>query len=425
MNKNFSYILFALIVSVATIYISHQVQPQISFNDGLGWDGVKYSKIAQDFVDGEKVSTKAPFVYRVGMPYLVSVFSPNDIQSGFLYLNWLFSIFNAIILALLLARYTNKKWIIYLLTFLFITQWHNYFRFGSFYPVQVDALAITFILVSLFFLLKESISKTDIVVISSLTFIGIFVREIVAIPTLLFIMKSFGIRLLDIKTTKANWKSNRKVFRVGVFLPLLAGLVAMVVIRFFVEPSNSYKFYNAAIGTLFTKAMLTFIHSWVVAYGAVIFIPILFLSETKQFIKTNPILANFLIIILVLSLVGGADTSRLAYWGFPVLFTAIAFVMDRVNIEQKYKLFLGLVLIAQFIAQRYLFIIPDYPSAITSTDMLLMPIGNSFPYLNLFPAHSELVPRVVGFLQWSGLFVLLWIVKRRTKKSHSKNMSGS
>lgn len=417
--------MFALFVSVVTIFFAHQLQPQISFNDGLGWDGVKYSKIAQGFVEGDKVSTKAPFVYRVGVPYLVSVFTPNDIQSGFLYVNWLFSILNAILLALLLARYTNKKWIICLITFLFITQWHNYFRFGSFYPVQVDALAITFILVSLFFLLKEGISKTDIVVISSLTFVGMFVREIVVIPALLLVLKSFGIRLFDAKKTKANWKSNRKIFRVSVFLPLLAALFVMVALRFLVVPSNSYKFYNAAIGTLFTKAMLTYIHSWVVAYGAVIFIPILFLSETKQFIKTKPVLANFLVIILVLSLVGGADTSRLAYWGFPVVFAIIAFVMDRVNIEKKYKLLFGLVIVAQFVAQRYLFIIPDYPSAVTSTDMLLMPMGNSFPYLNLFPAHSELVPRVVGFLQWSGLFLLLWIVKIRTKKSHSNNMSGS
>jgi len=420
MKKNFGLVLFALIVSVATILISHLVQPQISYNDGLGWDGVKYTKIADDFIDGETVSTKAPFVYRIGVPYLASIISPNDTTQGFLIINWLFSIMNAVLLALLLTRFTSKKWIVYFLTLLFITQWHNFFRFGSFYPVQVDALAIAIILLSLFVLLKEGISKRDIAAISVLTLVGILVREVAVIPALLLLLKSFGVSAFDIKATKANWKSNRRLIRTGVFIPLLVFLVVTFFIRLIVEPTNSYKFYNAAIGGLYTKAFFTYLHSWVVSYGTVIFIPILFRNEAKQFIKSNPVMSNFLLIVIVLSFVGGADTERLAYWGFPVIYAMIAYVIDKAKVEKSYKLLFALIIIAQFFAQRLLFIVPDYPSATVATDMLLMPWGNSFPYLNLFPAHSELIPKVVGFLQWVGLFVVLAFIKYMTKKSHSR-----
>ncbi len=420
MKKNFGFVFFALIVSVVTILLSHIVQPQISYNDGLGWDGVKYTQIADDFIDGETVSTKAPFVYRIGVPFLASIFSPNDTTQGFLIINWLFSILNAVLLALLLTRFTNKKWIIYFLTFLFITQWHNFFRFGSFYPVQVDSLAITIILSSLFVLLKDGISKRDIAAISVLTLVGIFVREIAVIPALLLLLKSFGVSAFDIKATKANWKSNRRLVRTGVFIPLLVFLVVTFFIRFLVEPTNSYKFYNAAISGLYTKAFFTYLHSWIVSYGAVLFIPILFRNEAKQFIKSNPVMSNFLLIVIVLSFVGGADTERLAYWGFPVVYAMIANVIDKSKMEQSYKLLFVVIIAAQFFAQRLLFIVPDYPSSVIATDMVLVPLGNSFPYLNLFPAHSELVPKVVGFLQWVGLFFVSAFIKNKTKKSHSK-----
>lgn len=420
MKKNFGFVVFALVVSVITILISHLVQPQISYNDGLGWDGVKYTKIADDFIDGETVSTKAPFVYRIGVPFLASIFSPNDTTTGFLIINWLFSILNAVLLALLLTRFTNKKWIVYFLTLLFITQWHNFFRFGSFYPVQVDALAITIILSSLFVLLKDGISKRDIAAISVLTLVGIFVREIAVVPALLLLLKSFGVSAFDIKASKANWKSKRRLVRTGVFIPLLVFLVVTFFIRIIVEPTNSYKFYNAAIGGLYTKSFFTYLHSWVVSYGAVLFIPILFRNEAKQFIKSNPVMSNFLLIVIVLSFVGGADTERLAYWGFPVVYAMIAYVIDKSKMEQSYKLLFALIIIAQFFAQRLLFIVPDYPSSVIATDMLLMPWSNSFPYLNLFPAHSELVPKVVGFMQWVGLFVVLAFIKYKIKKSHSK-----
>ncbi len=410
MKEKAKYILFAIILSIITIAISHFVQPEISYNNGLGWDGVNYHQMAEQSAKGEQISTKAPFVSRVGLPYLVAKIYPDNIKSGFLYLNWLFSILNSIFLALLLARFINRKWVIYLLVFLYITQWHGYHRFGSFYPVQVDPLAISLILASLLVLLKRGISLLDIILLSVITLFGTFVREIVVIPSLLIIAKTY------FYYKKSMFTELVQVNRLLLLLPLVIFLIVYVIVTLTVEPTNSHKFYNAAADMLYTKSLFRFFHSWVVAYGAVIILPALFYKQTIAYLKQHRIMATYLAIIIVFSYIGGADTERIAYWGFPVVFILAGRVLDEIELTKANKNFLYALLLIQIVSQRLFSIIPDYPSDCISTTVLLTPIGNCFPYLNLFPAHSELIPAVIGFAEWGIVIAILWWWKRRVFK---------
>lgn len=412
MKDNAKYILFAIILSVITIAISHLLQPEISFNNGLGWDGVNYHQMAEQIANGEQVSTKAPFVSRVGLPYLVAKVYPDNIKSGFLYLNWFFSILNSILLALLLARFINRKWVIYLLVFMYITQWHGYHRFGTFYPVQVDPLAISLILASLLVLLKRGITSLDIILLSVITLLGTFVREIVVIPSVLIIAKAY-FYFKKSKVTEALEVNLIQVNKYLLTLPLLIFLIVYAIVALSVEPTNSHKFYNAAADMLYTKSLFRFFHSWIVAYGAVIILPALFYIQTIDYLKQHKIMATYLAIIIVFSYVGGADTERIAYWGFPVVFILAAKVLDTIELTKANKNFLYGLLLIQVVSQRLFSIIPDYPSDCNSTTVLLTPIGNCFPYLNLFPAHSELIPAVIGFAEWGTVIVVLWWWKRR------------
>lgn len=412
MKDNAKYILFAIILSVITIAISHLLQPEISYNNGLGWDGVNYHQMAEQIANGEQISTKAPFVSRVGLPYLVAKVYPDNIKSGFLYLNWFFSVLNSILLALLLARFINRKWAIYLLVFLYITQWHGYHRFGSFYPVQVDPLAISLILASLLVLLKRGITSLDIILLSVITLLGTFVREIVVIPSVLIIAKAY-FYFKKSKVTEALEVNLIQVNKYLLTLPLLIFLIVYAIVALSVEPTNSHKFYNAAADMLYTKSLFRFFHSWIVAYGAVIILPALFYRHTIDYLKQHKIMATYLAIIIVFSYVGGADTERIAYWGFPVVFILAAKVLDTIELTKANKNFLYGLLLIQVVSQRLFSIIPDYPSDCNSTTVLLTPIGNCFPYLNLFPAHSELIPAVIGFAEWGTVIVVLWWWKRR------------
>lgn len=412
MKDNAKYILFAIILSVITIAISHLVQPEISYNNGLGWDGVNYHQMAEQIANGEQISTKAPFVSRVGLPNLVAKVYPDNIKSGFLYLNWFFSILNSILLALLLARFINRKWVIYLLVFMYITQWHGYHRFGSFYPVQVDPLAISLILASLLVLLKRGITLLDIILLSVITLLGTFVREIVVIPSVLIIAKAYFYYKKS-KFTEALEVNLIQVNKYLLTLPLVIFLIIYAIVALSVEPTNSHKFYNAAADMLYTKSLFRFFHSWIVAYGAVIILPALFYRQTIDYLKQHKIMATYLAIIIVFSYVGGADTERIAYWGFPVVFILAAKVLDTIELTKANKNFLYALLLIQVVSQRLFSIIPDYPSDCNSTTVLLTPIGNCFQYLNLFPAHSELIPAVIGFAEWGAVIVVLWWWKRR------------
>lgn len=410
MKDNAKYILFVIILSVITIAISHLVQPEISYNNGLGWDGVNYYQMAEQITNGEQISTKAPFVSRVGLPNLVAKVYPDNIKSGFLYLNWFFSILNSILLALLLARFINRKWVIYLLVFMYITQWHGYHRFGSFYPVQVDPLAISLILASLLVLLKRGITSLDIILLSVITLLGTFVREIVVIPSVLIIAKAY------FYYKKSMFTELVQVNRLLLLLPLVIFLIVYVIVTLTVETTNSHKFYNAAADMLYTKPLFRFFHSWVVAYGAILILPALFYKQTIANLKQHKIMATYLAIIVVFSYIGGADTERIAYWGFPVVFILAAKVLDKIELTKANKNFLYGLLLIQVVSQRLFSIIPDFPSDCNSTTVLLTPIGNCFPYLNLFPAHSELIPAVIGFAEWGAVIVVLWWWKRRVVK---------
>lgn len=412
MKDNAKYILFAIILSVITIATSHLVQPEISYNNGLGWDGVNYHQMAEQITNGEQISTKAPFVSRVGLPNLVAKVYPDNIKSGFLYLNWFFSILNSILLALLLARFINRKWVIYLLVFMYITQWHGYHRFGSFYPVQVDPLAISLILASLLVLLKRGITLLDIILLSVITLLGTFVREIVVIPSVLIIAKAYFYYKKS-KFTEALEVNLIQVNKYLLALPLVIFLIIYAIVALSVEPTNSHKFYNAAADMLYTKSLFRFFHSWIVAYGAVIILPALFYKQTLEYLKQHRIMATYLAIIIIFSYIGGADTERIAYWGFPVVFILAAKVLDTIELTKANKNFLYALLLIQVVSQRLFSIIPDFPSDCNSTTVLLTPIGNCFPYLNLFPAHSELIPAVIGFAEWGAVIVVLWWWKRR------------
>ena len=445
MKDNAKYILFAIILSVVTIAISHLVQPEISYNDGLGWDGVNYHQMAEQIAKGEHIRTKAPFVSRIGLPYLVAKIYPVDIKSGFLYLNWIFSILNSILLALLLARFINRKWVIYLLVFFYITQWHGYHRFGSFYPVQVDPLAISLILASLLVLLKKGITLLDIILLSIITLLGTFVREIVVIPSLLIMAKGYfyykktkftsdssasnplaepveamdSAKLTSMVAERSRSTGSVNLIQVNKYflaLPLVIFLIIYAIVALSVEPTNSHKFYNAAADMLYTKSLFRFFHSWLVAYGAILILPALFYKQTFEYLKQHRIMATYLAIIIVFSYIGGADTERIAYWGFPVVFILAAKVLDTIELTNANKNFLFAMLLIQVVSQRLFSIIPDYPSNCESTTVLLTPIGNCFPYLNLFPAHSELIPAVIGFAEWGVVIAVLWWWKKRVLK---------
>lgn len=127
---------FAL-VNVASAYF----QEPISLLGGRGWDGATYSQVAEPLHRGERPSGRAPFVYRFGAPYLVSIVLRSGIGviQAFKVVNLVGNALGLLLLIVWLRLYLADWRIRALLALLFITQWHAPIRYVHYYPTLVES----------------------------------------------------------------------------------------------------------------------------------------------------------------------------------------------------------------------------------------------------------------------------------------------
>ena len=82
-KKGILEILIVLAVFLVTNLASQIFQPPITYNNGQSFDGVFYARMAYQISAGLPISTEAPFVYRIGTPFLVSIISKDHLVLGF------------------------------------------------------------------------------------------------------------------------------------------------------------------------------------------------------------------------------------------------------------------------------------------------------------------------------------------------------
>lgn len=400
------------LIAVVSVFSFNQ-QKEISYNNGLGWDGVKYNEVYNDIEAGKTITAKAPFVYRVGTPALASLL-PWDSKLSFYYINIFFSILNTILFLIIMFKYVNDIKYLILFGILHILQWHGFFRFGPFYPVQVDPAALSFLYTSLILLQR----RNNVAGITILVLVGTFFREIMIIPAILIILKHGAITKYNLKNLE--WK-NLFPTDYKYYLPLLAFVVSRLIITFITETTNDYKFYNAAFGNFYSSSLFNFIHAWFVAFGPVIFLLLIDIRKTKSFFNNNRIFFWFLLFIALLSFIGGTDTERIAYWSFPVVLTACAFLLRQLKLNPIGITLIVILLIIQIVfAERILFQIPDFPGIKISSikSVFLIPQGENIPYLDLYASYADLKVALVGFAEYLILgFVFIFSIKKFGLKS--------
>ena len=81
-NQQWLEIGIVFLIFLVTNIASQVYQPQITYNNGQSFDGVFYYRVAYQLSNGLKASSEAPFVYRIGTPFLVGLFFKNDLLAG-------------------------------------------------------------------------------------------------------------------------------------------------------------------------------------------------------------------------------------------------------------------------------------------------------------------------------------------------------
>lgn len=402
MKNKLALYISLLVIAVLTFYISTILQQTISYNDGLGWDGVKYHKIAQDFQNSEIPTTLSPFVSRLGLPFLASQF--DDIFFGFTTINLLFYFLNLMLLIYLLEQYSNKNILIFFISLIYILQWHSGFRFLVFYPIMVDSAAIFFILISFLIILRVKSKIKKAISLTILVFIGAFFREIVIIPAIIFFFSQ-----VKFNSIRSIYKSIPK--QLIYYLPFLFFIISQVLIFLYINPTNNHKFYNVAIGNFYTKSFVNWLHAWLVAFGPILFILFLNHKNSLEFLSKHKEVSIYLIVILIFSFIGGSDTERIAFWSFPVVLLLIVNSIENMKLNKWRKLAMLLIIIGQIIAMRLFMVIPDYDGSIISSSkfILFTPLFDD-NYLNLFASYSDIKSSIISFSQYLFFYVLVYFI---------------
>ncbi len=388
---------FAELVLVFVLFVLTNVtfavtQPQTAIDGGRGWDGAQYYTVAQQIIAGERPTTEAPFVYRVGTSWLAARLSPGDLMLGFKAVNLAADLAIVLLLALFFRRYISDARVRLALVAAFVFMWHGPVRFFWFYPVASEHLAFAANLVVLLgaSALRERIHVGALVSLSAVSFLATTVRETALLaPAALLFLRDPLRRALPARG------------QILLAVPLLAGLAAFAIVHSAATQTNGYGYLSALLDWLRVKSVFTYVLGWWNGYGPLLALPIFAWRGTLAFLRANQMLAAFLLACAVLGWVGGQDTERYVFWAAPVVYVLIGRAAIASAAWLSAPFVAGLVL-AQALAERVAWPIPQ-PTVLDPLALLpperplrgdvlyvLTPLGNP----DYFDLWSFWMPRV-------------------------------
>ena len=379
-------------------------QPPISLQGGTGWDGLHYFNAANLFAEGNlTVQGEAPYVFRIGTSILASLLPGTDMIANFRWVNVAGNLLLVLLFAAWLRQYIGRWQLRALLNLLFVTNWVAPVRFVFFYPVWTDTWFMLCMLGGLIAIhrMGKRIDWLLTATVAALSFAGVIFRESGFILPLALL----GRNILDF-----NWK------RLGAdLIPLLAAGAGYWLTHAIATASNEYPIADITVGWAYDKPLAFYVHGWFIAFGPVLVVLLFLWRDAAAFLGRYKFQAAYLLLAAALGWLGGTDTERLLMWGAPVVYVLLGVVIER-NLPLLASVpLLAVLTVTQFVTQRIIWVLPDYPNAYPHTTMLLTPVGNEFPYLDVYSLHS---PREItrnSLVQYLALaaLLLLWLGYRR------------
>lgn len=404
--------------------LSQTLQHPISLNNGQGWDGVTYFKVAEQFANHILPNADAPFVYRIGTPLLVSLFFGSDLLLGFKIINIAGNLLAAMLFIFWLRSYLNDWKTRVLLSTLFLVMWHGPIRFVYYYPAYTDPWFFVALLTGLIGIRKIQASTTVVRIcfLGLVVFVGVIFREAALIIPVAFLFSTNPVILSkEISSALANFQIKRVIKGIPLtfFLPLGLGILGLLIVLLTATQDNSYSFVRTAVIMAYDKPLLAYLHAWFIAFGPIIIIPIYYWRGTIRFLAKNQFVLIWLLGFAVLAWIGGSDTERILFWGVPVVYLLIGkSIEDNAVLAKLPPLELTILVVVQLISERVLWTIPDYPNEFSTPFPILTIFSNNFQYLDLFSYHGSRTIQAISFFEYLLLGVLLlWWLNYRTKKS--------
>ena len=314
------------------------------------WDAQQYYLIASQIAAGQTPAAEAPYVYRLGVPWLVAQVWPADPARGFFVFNFLCGLVTAPLLSLWLRTGVDRFAVRLAMVALFASAWHGPVRYVHFNGGYVDPPFLLFVLVALALLhsMRTRPRAWMIAAFAILTVAGTLVREtMILLPISALLMGKKG--PAQSPELRFDW------LMAG---PIAAGALTIAVTHALVQADTTRSFVAAALQWI-RKPPSAYLLAWFTAYGPVLALLVFDAKRVIGDLKAQPHLLTFLCLCAMLAFMGGSDTERFVFWAMPVVYLLVGRAFERHLAVLKGASIGAAVVIAQAVSARIFWSIPD------------------------------------------------------------------
>ncbi len=394
-------------------------QDRIAYGDGYPYDAASYMQMAKEVTANQVMAAEKPFVYRVGLPYLVGRFFAADPLDGFRLLNLAFGAATLCVLYALLRYFTTNRTVIAAVLLVFVANPNGPFRFAYFYPALTDGPALLVILSILYINMRwDRPSLAKALATSALTLAGVLFREIVLIaPCALLCAACFN--------RAFGGRENREDCRHAIpfsIAPVATGLLGIYLSHKLVQPIGTYTFLNHATSALSRNISNPSIYvlSVFTSYGPLMLLMIIqWRTVFWEGLRDRPERAAFLGLILIIAVIGGYHTDRFMYWAFPVIVPLQALAIERLfrlRASVYSAALIGSIVVTQLLAYRALGTLPNADFDALSDPghppwMIFAPYGDGINFAQIYAAYMGFRSRMIlsaEYVALAGWICFLW-----------------
>ncbi len=404
-------IILAVGVLVLASLFFARYQEQMTYNNGLEWDGQYYAKITRDLADGQRPETAPPFVYRIGVPFVASLLGSDVIQSWRI-IGILATVLTLVLLYILLTLHVEQQWVRFVLLLFFLLNFKSAVRGVWSAPVETDYFDKLFLILGLIVLhriRKGGWTLPHALLLTVITFAGFLCREIVGAlaVTALFAGNPIG---CEARRFRVRFPP------VMAILPLLGATAAFVLIKMIVTPLPGGGFARTAIGWLYNKSLPDYLLAWFIAFSPALILPLYDWRNTLKYLLANQYIVVYLTIFAILGWIGGSATYRLLYWAMPAVLILVGLALQNMTeLLNRNWLFIFLCSVSILISQRVFWLHPDYPGGESRPWVFMTPLCSAPNLLDTI-GMGELRVRFLATASYIAVAVLLLVVLSMTSR---------
>jgi hypothetical protein len=357
-HNDFKELFWVSLIIAGVMLFTYIFEKPLSLENATMFDGSVYYRISEKIVLHQQINDEAPFVYRLGTPFLVSWLFPDNLFLGYKIINLIASVICVYLLLYWLRLYLKNIFIRMILIGLFASHWLGVLRITLYNPVHVEAIPLIFNLLGLIYIfyLREQPNNPRLIAIFSVTmFVGVIFREsVIFIPLAYLILHAHELIRAIVRI---------KLERIHVFsvLPFIFGLAGVLLTRLLAEPSDMYYLVGAMVLWFYMKPFPAYVQSYFTTFGPMLAVLIPSVGVIKKFLLFEKFNFYYLIMICSLAWGIGSDTDRFIYWTMPVWYVMFGLALEYLwPMLRRRWILLIIILLLQGLAQRSFLGTPEY-----------------------------------------------------------------